>query len=159
MGPVHHRAGDRRCGGAGAHRVVPDALAGGGESQGPKDGLSDRAASVVHSAPGRLALLGFLAIVAVRLLQLRTIARTAPDTPARPVVEPEFVEAIRRLRGGSAATMTVDQFWRRVAGLGGFLGRRGDGDPGWQTLWRGWQRLQDLCWGMHQTPGPGKKCG
>ena len=113
----------------------------------------------LHSAPGRLALLGFLAIVAVRLLQLRTIARTAPDTPARPVVEPEWVEAIRRLRGGSAATMTVDQFWRRVAGVGGFLGRRGEGDPGWQTLWRGWQRLQDLCWGMHRTSGPGKKCG
>jgi hypothetical protein len=106
-----------------------------------------------------LALLGFLAIVAVRWLQLRSPARTVPDTPARPVVEPEWAEAIRRLRGGSAATMTVDQFWCRVAGLGGFLGRRGDGDPGWQTLWRGWQRLRDLCGGMHQTPGSGKKRG
>lgn len=29
-----------------------------------------------------------------------------------------------------------------VAQMGGFLGRRSDGDPGWQTLWKGWERLQ-----------------
>jgi hypothetical protein len=22
--------------------------------------------------------------------------------------------------------------------VGGFLGRKGDGEPGWQTLWKGW---------------------
>ncbi len=27
---------------------------------------------------------------------------------------------------------------------GGFLGRKGDGEPGVKTLWRGWQRLQDM---------------
>jgi Transposase DNA-binding/Transposase DDE domain len=94
----------------------------------------------LHSAQGLRALLGFLAIVAVRLLQLRTIARTAPDTPATQVVEPEFVETMVRFRGGSADRMTAGQFWRAVAGWGGFLGRKGDGDPGWQTLWRAWQR-------------------
>jgi Transposase DNA-binding/Transposase DDE domain len=113
----------------------------------------------LRSAQGLRALLGFLAIVAVRLLQLRTIARTAPDTPATQVVEPEFVETMVRFRGGSVDRMTADQFWRAVAGLGGFLGRRGDGDPGWQTLWRGWQRLQDLCWGRYQVPVPSYKCG
>jgi hypothetical protein len=113
----------------------------------------------LRSAQGLRALLGFLAIVAVRLLPLRTIARTAPDTPATQVVEPELVEAVVRLRGGWADRMSADQFWRALAGLGGFLGRKGDGDPGWQTLWRGWQRLQDLCWGLPQLSGPGKECG
>jgi Transposase DNA-binding/Transposase DDE domain len=113
----------------------------------------------LQSAPGLRALLGLLAIVAVRLLQLRTTARTAPDTPATQVVEPELVETVVRLRGGSASPMTADQFWRAVAGLGGFLGRRRDGDPGWQTLWRGWQRLQDLCWGTYHASVPGQKCG
>jgi Transposase DNA-binding/Transposase Tn5 dimerisation domain len=113
----------------------------------------------LQSAQGLRALLGFLAIVAVRLLQLRTIARTAPETPATQVVEPELLETVVRLRGGSADRMTVDQFWRTVASLGGFLGRKTDGDPGWQTLWRGWQRVQDLCWGMHQIAVPGDKCG
>jgi len=31
-----------------------------------------------------------------------------------------------------------------VAGLGGFLGRKSDGEPGTQTLWLGLQRLDDL---------------
>jgi hypothetical protein len=113
----------------------------------------------LRSGPGLLALLGLLAIVAVRLLQLRTIARAAPATLASQVVEPDLLETVVRLQGGSVNSMTADQFWRAVAGLGGFLGRRKDGDPGWQTLWRGWQRLQDLCWGLHQLPVPGKECG
>ncbi len=113
----------------------------------------------LQRAQGLLALLGFLAIVAVRVLQLRTVARTAPDTPATQVIEPELVETVVRFRGGEADRMTADQFWRAVAGWGGFLGRKGDGDPGWQTLWRGWLRLQDLCWGMHQIAVPGDKCG
>jgi hypothetical protein len=113
----------------------------------------------LQSAQGLRALLGLLAIVAVRLLQLRTLARTAPDTPASQVVEPELLETVIRLRGGSANQMTADQFWRAVAGLGGFLGRKGDGNPGWQTLWRGWQRLQDLCWRPRDGPVPGNNCG
>jgi Transposase DNA-binding/Transposase Tn5 dimerisation domain len=113
----------------------------------------------LQSAQGLRALLGLLAIVAVRLLQLRTIAREAPDTPANQVVEPELLETVIRLRGGSANQMTADQFWRAGAGLGGFLGRKGDGNPGWQTLWRGWQRLQDLCWGLQPLPVSGKECG
>ena len=113
----------------------------------------------LRSAQGLRALLGFLAIVALRLRQLRTIARTAPETPATQVVEPEFVETVVRFRGGSPKPITADQFWRAVAGLGGFLGRKGDGDPGWQTLWRGGQRLQDLCWGRHHASVPSNKCG
>ena len=113
----------------------------------------------LRSGSGLLALLGLLAIVAVRLLQLRTIARAAPATLASQVVAPDLLETVVRLQGGSVNSMTADQFWRAVAGLGGFLGRKGDGDPGWQTLWRGWQRLQDLCWGLHPLPVPGKECG
>ena len=113
----------------------------------------------LQRAQGLLALLGLLAIVAVRLLQLRTVARSVPDTPASRVVEPELLETLVRLRGRSANPMTVDQFWRAVAGLGGFLGRRGDGNPGWQTLWRGWQRLQDLYWGVQAASIPSDKCG
>jgi hypothetical protein len=36
---------------------------------------------------------------------------------------------------------------RRIAQLGGFIGRKGDGDPGVQTLWRGLTRLQDIVLG------------
>ncbi|NER26043.1 MAG: hypothetical protein F6J96_36220 [Symploca sp. SIO1C2] len=33
---------------------------------------------------------------------------------------------------------------RWIAQLGGFLGRKSDGEPGVKTLWRGIQRLNDL---------------
>jgi hypothetical protein len=39
---------------------------------------------------------------------------------------------------------TVRQAVRWIAQLGGFLGRKGDGQPGVVVIWRGWQRLQDL---------------
>jgi hypothetical protein len=31
-----------------------------------------------------------------------------------------------------------------VASLGGFLGRKGDGEPGTKTIWLGIQRLDDI---------------
>ncbi|MCE9563515.1 MAG: hypothetical protein K8U57_15855, partial [Planctomycetes bacterium] len=45
-----------------------------------------------------------------------------------------------------------------VASLGGFLGRTGDGEPGVRTLWRGYQRLQDLLLGYQmQQKNVGKR--
>jgi len=35
-------------------------------------------------------------------------------------------------------------FLRGVAQLGGFLARKSDRDPGWQTLWKGWSVLMTL---------------
>ena len=40
--------------------------------------------------------------------------------------------------------LTVYQFYRELAKLGGFLGRRHDGEPGWITIWRGWEKLNTL---------------
>jgi hypothetical protein len=39
---------------------------------------------------------------------------------------------------------TIYQSVRWIAQLGGFLGRKSDGEPGTTTLWRGWQRLHDI---------------
>jgi hypothetical protein len=100
----------------------------------------------LESAQGLKALLGLLAIVAVRLLQLRTISRKEPNRRAREVI-PEIMVSVVARKIEMKREMTVGEFWRGVARLGGFIGRKSDGDAGWQTLWRGWQRLQDLCWG------------
>jgi hypothetical protein len=89
------------------------------------------------------ALLGMLTVVAVRLLQLKHQARCDPQRPARQVVPEEHVNVLAAQRGLSR-DMTVHQFWRAVAQLGGFLARKSDGDPGWLTLWRGWQVLDLL---------------
>ena len=37
---------------------------------------------------------------------------------------------------------TVAKFFAEVAKLGGFLGRKRDGEPGWQAIWDGWEKLQ-----------------
>ena len=43
--------------------------------------------------------------------------------------------------------LSVKQFVDAVARLVGYLGRKGDGPPGWGTLWRGYQRLTDMLLG------------
>ena len=43
-----------------------------------------------------------------------------------------------------ATPPTLREAIRRVAGPGVFVGRKGDGEPGTQTLWRGLQRLDDI---------------
>ena len=55
------------------------------------------------------------------------------------------MEVIRRM--GDRVQMARD-FVHAVAKLGGFLGLCSDGRPGWKTLWRGHQRLQDMLMGM-----------
>ncbi len=40
--------------------------------------------------------------------------------------------------------LTVYGFFRELAKLGGFLARTGDGEPGWQTIWRGFRKMQSL---------------
>ena len=89
-------------------------------------------------------LLGFAAPIVVRLLQLRQDARQAPDAPAASVVDPLMVEVLARKQNLDAQTMTVFEFWRWVARLGGLLGRKGDGHPGWRAIWDGWDYLSIL---------------
>jgi len=107
----------------------------------------------LETASGLLALLGFLAIVAVRLLQLRTLSRQLPASPASAIVPSLQLKVLVARLGLPHPELTLRQFWHAVARLGGFLGRRADGDPGLQTLWRGWTKLQALCWGASIMTG------
>jgi hypothetical protein len=47
--------------------------------------------------------------------------------------------------------LTLRDAVRAMAKLGGFLGRKSDGEPGVKTLWRGYRQLQLLCW-WEQVP-------
>ncbi|MNT72738.1 hypothetical protein D3C72_2113680 [compost metagenome] len=43
-----------------------------------------------------------------------------------------------------AAPLTKREAVRLIARLGGFLARKGDGDPGVKTIWKGLAHLRDL---------------
>ena len=92
--------------------------------------------------------LAVLAVVAVRVFQLRCALEQQPDEPAEQVATATEIQVVRRLCRRPGRRFTVRDFVRGVATLGGFLGRKGDGDPGVQALWRGYQRLQDMLEGF-----------
>lgn len=94
------------------------------------------------------AALALLSVVAVRVYQLRLAVKACPDAPADEVATAEEVEVVGALAKKPGAALTVKDFVGAVAKLGGFLGRRRDGEPGVRTLWRGYQRLQDLVAGF-----------
>jgi hypothetical protein len=89
-------------------------------------------------------LLGFLAPLAVRLLQLRDEARGKPEQAARQVVDAVRLRFVAHFLGRPATDLTLIEFWRGVAQMGGYLGRKRDGPPGWKTSWRGWLELEAL---------------
>jgi hypothetical protein len=93
------------------------------------------------------ACLGVLSVVAVRVYQLKNAVESQPEAPASEAATEVEIELISRWEGKSTDELTVKGFVFGVAKLGGFLARRGDGQPGVQSLWRGYQRLQDLILG------------
>lgn len=88
-------------------------------------------------------LLALTLVTGIRLLQLKLIGREQKEAKAATHVPDTWLKALKvqqpkvKLQG-----MTVYQFMREVAKLGGFLARKGDGEPGWETTWRGHQKIQ-----------------
>jgi hypothetical protein len=93
-------------------------------------------------------LLGLCGPIAARLLQLRQVNRLDSDVPAAEHIAPLKVKILtERLELDNGDSLTMGEFWNGVAQLGGYLGRPGDGPPGWRTIWRGWRYLSDLVTG------------
>jgi hypothetical protein len=103
------------------------------------------------------AITGVLSVVAVRLLQLKLIARQEPQRPATQVVPPRWVQMLRSLtKRPPKDSWTAREFYRELAKLGGFLARKSDGEPGWMILWRGFEKLHICLRGADAYAG---KCG
>ena len=94
-------------------------------------------------------LLGFLAPAAVRLLQLRAVARETPERLASEFLPTDLVQVVAALAKVPAAELTAQQGWFAIARRGGYLRRRSSGPPGWKTLWKGWFYVQTLLEGVH----------
>jgi hypothetical protein len=111
----------------------------------------------LYRSGDRLApVIGLLSVLAVRLLQLKMVARRDPEQPAAQVVPKEWLRAVPLLLKKRRPIKTVREFYRALAQLGGFLGRKGDGEPGWQTIWGGLEKLL-LC--LRGADILGEKCG
>lgn len=117
----------------------------------------------LETAEGLQRLLSLLSPLAARLLALRSLSRRGGDELATAHLPSELVQlVIRKLNvPATPETWTVRDFWRGVAQLGGFIGRQRDGEPGWQTLWRGWLRVLDMAWAADISPSStaSKGCG
>lgn len=90
-------------------------------------------------------------IVSWRVAHLMRMGRSCPDMEARLLFDPEEIQAAYLLskKPRPKKDPRLDDVIRLIAGLGGFLGRKGDGEPGAKTLWIGLQRLVDCVAGMH----------
>ena len=107
------------------------------------------------------ALTRFLALCshqAWQILALTYQARVTPDAPCDCLLTPEQWLALQAHQSGEIPTFgscpTLEEACRWIAQLGGFIGRKSDGQPGVKVLWRGWQRLQDLAamWQIFHPP-------
>lgn len=93
-------------------------------------------------------------IIAWRIVWMTYQTRVDPDPSPSIAFTPEELEALRRVAATQSPALAPDQpltlrvAVRTMANLGGFLGRRSDGEPGGKTLWRGYRELQLICWGM-----------
>ena len=94
------------------------------------------------------ACLGIDLVVAWRIYHLTKLGRETPSVPCTVYFEEHewqaLVAFVRRQAEPPKEPPTLREAVRMVAGLGGFLGRKGDGEPGTETLWRGLQRLDDI---------------
>jgi hypothetical protein len=112
----------------------------------------------LQTQPRLKRLLGVFNLVAWRLLWLTYQARQTPDASCRvALTEPEWQALYahyHRTTRLPATPPTLHQATRWIAQLGGFLGRKSDGEPGVKVLWRGWMRLQDIvdAWQLFHPP-------
>lgn len=114
--------------------------------------------SQLRQEAGLERLLAVYSGVAWKLLWLTYQARQTPDVPCTIALQPTEWQAlyafIHRTYTVPNTTPSLRQAVGWIGQLGGFLARKGDGEPGVKVLWRGWTRLQDIVqtWSLFHPP-------
>jgi hypothetical protein len=93
------------------------------------------------------ALIAVLSVVSVMLMNLRVSARDPVRgmQPATAAVPAMWVAILERLKVRSRPLATVRDFYLHLAWLGGYMKDKPEREPpGWQTLWRGWQKFHTI---------------
>ena len=94
--------------------------------------------------------LALFMVVAWRIARLMRLGRTCPELDAQLLFEPDEWQAAYLLNRKEPPAMppSLNEVVRLVARLGGFLARKGDGEPGVKTIWQGLQRVMDFAAGI-----------
>ncbi|SEI28572.1 Transposase Tn5 dimerisation domain-containing protein, partial [Paraburkholderia hospita] len=81
---------------------------------------------------------------------LMRLGRTCPDLDAQLLFERDEWRAayILNKKKPPRTPPRMNEAVRLVAMLGGFLARKGDGEPGVKTIWQGLQRVMDFAAGL-----------
>lgn len=114
--------------------------------------------SQLRQEAGLARLLAVYSSVAWKLLWLTYQARQTPDVSCTVALQPTEWQAlyafIHRSQSLPDTAPSLRQAVRWIGQLGGFLARKGDGEPGVKVLWRGWTRLQDITqtWSILHPP-------
>lgn len=89
------------------------------------------------------AAISIMAVVALRLVELREIIRLKSSAPSSELgldkIELLVLEKISKKK-----LKTVKEVGLAIGRLGGHIGRKSDGMPGMTTLWKGYTRLKDM---------------
>jgi hypothetical protein len=96
-----------------------------------------------------LALALFM-IIAWRIQMLMRLGRTCPEIDCEIVFDREEWQAAYIVARKPIPTEppSLNTVIRLIASFGGFLGRKGDGEPGVKTIWIGLQRVYDFAAGI-----------
>lgn len=102
------------------------------------------------SSPKIERALALFMVVSWRIARLMRLGRTCPDLPASLMFDPDEIRAgyILTKKPLPALPPSLNEVVRHVAMLGGFLARKGDGEPGVKTIWLGLQRVTDFVSGV-----------
>jgi hypothetical protein len=102
----------------------------------------------LQTAQRLIRYLTVMSIIAWRIFWITLMGRSNPDLPCTALLAEEewkvLYSKINQTKSFPKKPPTIKIAIRWIAQLGGFLGRKGDGEPGIITLWRGWKRLTDL---------------
>ena len=87
-------------------------------------------------------------IIAVRLLHLTYAARQTPSVSCETIFDTEEWQVLfciaTKTKQPPLVAPTIQEAVDYLARLGGFAGRKGDGDPGVKVIWRGYTILQTV---------------
>jgi hypothetical protein len=90
-------------------------------------------------------------IVAWRVLYLTRLGRTVPDLCCEVAFSPQEWQAaylVSKRQRPPSKPPRLQEILTLVAGLGGYLARKGDGPPGPKTIWIGLQRVRDFVFAL-----------